>query len=126
MKKLSEYRNEEALDLLADIIEPCVIVFGDPDFIQAAKSKDVTGTIKFLLKNHQKSVIQILATLEGVPVDEYECNLATLPVTLLQIVNDSDLMDFFKSQGQELVQTSSGSAMVSTEDQGIQGDLQST
>lgn len=123
MKKLSEYRNEEALDLLADMIEPCVIVFGDPDFIQAARSKDVTGTIKFLLKNHQKSVIEILATLEGVPVDKYECNLATLPVTLLQIVNDSDLMNFFKSQGQELVQMSSGSATENTGDQDTQGDL---
>ena len=123
MKKLSEYRNEEALDLLADMIEPCVIVFGDPDFIKAARARDITGTIKYLLKNHQKSVIEILAILEGVPVSEYQCNLATLPVTLLQILNDSDLMSFFKSQGQELVQTSSGSATENTEDQDSQGDL---
>ena len=123
MKKLSEYRNEEALNLLADIIEPCVVVFGDPDFIKVARSKDTVEIIKCLLKSHQKSVIEILATLEGVPVEKYECNLATLPVTILQIVNDSDLIHFFKSQGQELVQTSSGSATENTEDQDNQGDL---
>ena len=37
MRKLSEYKNEDALDLLADILEPVAHIFADKDFVNKLK-----------------------------------------------------------------------------------------
>lgn len=109
MKKLSEYKNEEALDLLAGIIEPVALVFADKGFVEALQ-ENILKSVSYLLKNHKKEVISILSSLDGVPVEEYECNLFTIPLKLVEILNDEDLKDFFRSQGLKVGAKSSGSA----------------
>lgn len=115
MKKLSEYRDEEALSLLADLIDPCVIVFSDEEFVQSVRSGDKVSAVKCVLKNNQSSVLEILALLEGVPKADYHCSLTSLPAILLSILNDAELLAFFDSQGQMMAETSSGSVTESTE-----------
>lgn len=100
MKKLLEYENEEALDLLADIIEPAVEIFGDKAISEAWHSGKRTKAIAVAIKSHKKSVIAILAALDGVPVEQYKCNILTLPTTLMTLLNDAELLAFFKSQVQ--------------------------
>lgn len=39
MKKLTEYENEEALDLLADILEPAVAIISDPEIKTMYKTR---------------------------------------------------------------------------------------
>lgn len=109
MKKLSEYKNEEALDLLAEIIDPVALIFADKKFVENLQ-KNKLSAIKYVLKEHSKSILEILASLDGVPVEEYECNVITLPITLMQVLNDEDLLDFFKSQGLKMEDESFGSA----------------
>ncbi len=114
MKRLLEYENEDALELLADILDPAVEIFTDTEISRAWNESRVKA-VRVAIKKHKKSVIEILARLEGVPVKEYKCNIFTLPATILSVLNDKELLDFFKSQGQLMEMISSGSAMESTE-----------
>lgn len=108
--KISDFKNEEALDILADIIEPAAEIFKDKDLVEMITSGSVKmELVKHIIKNHKKSIIEIMAVLEGIPVDEYQCNVFTLPIKLLEILNDDELIKFFTSQGQ--MKSSSGSAM---------------
>lgn len=114
--KISEIKGEAALDALADIIDPATEILSDPEIKKMYNSgQPRLLMIKYLLKNHKKPLLSIMATLDGVPVDEYEFNLITLPMKLMELMNDPDLVMLFQSQGQSIKETSSGSATESTE-----------
>lgn len=114
MKKLSEYKDEEALDVLADLLDPMISILADSELKDAFNSSEnKIAVVKIAIKNHKKEVMEILATLEGIPVEEYHCNIFTLPVKCLEILNDKELVDFFNMQAQEMnSENASGSAMV--------------
>lgn len=116
MKKLLEYENEEALDLLADIIEPAAEIFSDKRIEEAWKEEKRTKAVSIAIKNHKKSTLAILAALEGVPVEKYKCNILTLPSTVLALLNDAELLNFFKSQVQNMGKTASTPVTENTED----------
>lgn len=120
MKKLSDYKDEQALDLLADIFEPAVTIMSDDEFLTAF-DKNRLQAVKIAIKNHKNEVMQILAAMEGVPVEEYHCSIFILPIRLgeiiMQIMNNPDLMAFFTPQGEKKFKTSFGSATASTEEE---------
>lgn len=118
MRKLSEIENEDALDLLADILDPTVKILSDSEVKEMQKSKKPKLFVaKYLVKKHKESVLQILASLNGVPRSEYRCNVFTIINDVLDILNDEALIGFFKSQEQETMGVdSSGSAMASIEE----------
>ena len=117
MRKLSEYKDEEALDLLADILEPAIKIFADPDFARAMMADKRMTAIKVAVKSHKHEVMEILAAMDGVPVNEYHCNVLTLPMRLLDIMNDEGLKAVFTSQVQEKKEsTSSGPVTENTGD----------
>ncbi len=118
MKKISDIKNEEALDVLAEIIEPTALIMADPAIRDMARTQNKMGAIKVILKNHKSEIIQILASLDGVPVEEYECNILTLPVKIIEILNDKDLMSFFTSQEWTEEKTASTSPTANTEAKG--------
>ena len=113
--KLSEYQGEAALDILADLIEPAGEIMSDKEIGEVFK-KDRFKAIGLAIKNHKKAVMQIMAALDGVPVDEYKCNVFTLPAKILELLNDPALIQLFQYQGQTGDAKSSGSASVNTED----------
>ena len=113
--KLSEYRGEEALDILADLIEPAGEIMSDKEMVKVFKENRFKA-IGMAIKNHKKAVIQIMASIDGVPVDEYKCNVFTLPVKILEILNDPELVQLFTSQGQTGDANSSGSASANTKE----------
>ena len=119
--KLSDYKGEEALDVLADIIEPLANIITDEE-IQALAKDDKTpilAMVKPAIKNHKKDLIEVLARLENVSVEEYRetMNLITLPKQVLELLNEPEVHDLFFSQEQSEVTslTSSSSAMENTE-----------
>lgn len=119
MKKLSEYKDEAALDLLADVIEPAVKIFADKAFAAAVSQGKKLTAVKVAIKNHKAEVMEILAAMEGVPVEEYHCNVMTLPMRILDIMNDDALTTVFTSQVQETKESSSsGPATENTQDEG--------
>ena len=107
MKKLSDFQGEEALDLLADLIEPASEIMADPKMRELIEGKNKGAIVKALIKNHKKQIIEILAIIDGVPVEEYKVNVFTIPLKLLDILNDKELVDFFTSQEQMEEQTAS-------------------
>lgn len=112
--KLSEYHGEAALDILADLIEPAGEIMSDKEIGEVFKQNRFKA-IGMAIKNHKKSVMQIMATIDGVPVAEYKCNVFTLPVKILELLNDQALVQLFTSQGQTGDAKSSGSASENTE-----------
>ena len=113
--KLSEYQGEAALDILADLIEPAGEIMSDKHLGEAFKENRFKA-IGMAIKNHKKAMIQILATMDGVPVDEYKCNVFSLPVKILEILNDPEMIQLFQYQGQTGDANSSGSASENIED----------
>lgn len=115
MKKLSEYENEEAIELLGNLIEPVCIILSDKELKRAYenKSNNVAKLVAIALKNNSKKVIEILAVLNGVKPKEYKGNIVTMTKEVIEIMNDEDLKSFFISQGQNMEQTSSTSALQS-------------
>ena len=96
MKKISEFKNEEAVDLLADIIDPCTIIVNDEE-IRNEFTNNKMSAIKLGLKRYKKEVIQILARLEDVPVEEYECTPVTIITKFVELFNDEEFNDFLSS-----------------------------
>lgn len=96
--KLSDFKGEDALDVLADIIEPVTDIATDTDVTDQWKSKGkMASLVKVILKKHPKGVIAILARLENKSYEEYAetINIATLPAKLLEVMQDEVLMSFF-------------------------------
>lgn len=117
--KLSEFKGEEALEVLADLLEPVTELFSDKKLIELIKdSKTRIKGISYAIKEHKSSVLEILAITEGIPVDEYreKCNVMSLPGKALEIFNDKELMSFFSSQVPMEEMTSSGNVTEPTKD----------
>jgi len=115
MKMLSEFRGEEALDLLADLIEPVSEIMTDKALIELFRDRNMKEAAKVALKGHKKAVLEIMALLEGEDPATYAPSLFALPRKLLEIFNDPELVDLFTSQGQKEDQTNSGSATANIE-----------
>ena len=113
--KLSEYQGEAALDILADLIEPAGEIMSDKEIGEVFKENRFKA-IGLAIKNHKKAVMQIMATMDGVPVDEYKCNVFSLPVKILELLNDPEMIRLFRYQGQTGDANSSGSASENTEE----------
>ena len=111
--KLSEYQGEDALDILADLIEPAGEIMSDREIGEVFK-KNRFKAIGLAIKKHKKAVIQIMATMDGVPVGEYKCNVFTLPAKILELLNDPALIQLFTYQGQTGDAKSSGSVSGNT------------
>ncbi len=118
--KLSDYKGDEALDLLADIIEPFTYIFADKEIQALAKKR--AAPIKYVspaLKNHKEEVYTILARINQVPVEEYKKNMSIVevPMQLMSLFTTPEIRSLFTSQSQTIStsEASSGSATESTE-----------
>ena len=114
--KLAEYKNEDALDLMADLLEPSTTIMTDQKFVEMVqKNASKIEIIKYVMKSHGKEIIEILARIDGVPVGDYTIRAVDIPKRLLEIINDPDMASFFQLQGQTTVGVPSGSVTGSTE-----------
>lgn len=122
--KLSDYKGEEALDVLADIIEPLTMIIADGEIQELTKQKKVPPIkyVKPAIKNHKREVIEILARLNKQSPEDYEktMTLFTLPLQVLEFINDPEVQNLFTSQIQNLETpfADSGSVTENTEAKG--------
>ena len=114
--KLSDYEGEQALDVLADLIEPAMEIMADKEMAGYMRSNQSAKAVKAAIKNHKKAVIEIMAVLDGADPATYKPKIFDLPIKLLEILNDPELMGLFTSQGQNVTEANFGSAMASTEE----------
>lgn len=97
--KISEFKNEDAIDLLADLIDPVSSILGDEEIKKAFQANASKMQIaKMCLKNHKQEALEILAKMDGKEVEEYSCNPITIIKDLIILLNDKELVDFFSEQ----------------------------
>ena len=94
--KLSEFKGEEAMMVLADLIDPISEIAKD-EAIKEIRQKQgqMADIIKVLLKNHTKSVLTILAILNRENPETYEPSLIELPTMLVELLKDEEFMSVF-------------------------------
>ena len=123
MKKLSEFKDDEAMDALVEILEPAYNLIKDNDFKVAMKGDKEKGilpnrldAVKVAVTKHRKDVVKMMAVLNETPVEEFHYNLLTLPTMMLEMLNDKELIRFFSYKSETDFEIPSGSAMENTEE----------
>ncbi len=109
--KLSEIRGERVFDVVADIIDPIVVIASDKDASKLFKREKcpdgmepwefflqrVRESLPTLVKTHKKELITILAVINDVDEGEYvkELSFPKLLADLIELVNDAEFVSFF-------------------------------
>ena len=107
--KLSELRDDAALDALEALIDP-VCDIASRELLGMISKKDFRGVAKKILRDHRKSLVTILAVLECKTPEEFSFSLGDLYDKLRDLLEDSEFMKVFRSQLQKVAQESSGAA----------------
>ena len=95
--KLSEIKGDNALDLLADLIDPVVEIVVDQEFAKAFDSGDRIRAIKVMLKNHKKAITTILALLNEEDPETFKPDILTLPRKVIELMEDESQRQTDKS-----------------------------
>jgi hypothetical protein len=115
MKRLSDFKNEEAIDLLADILEPAAEIVTDQNVVAEFRNGNKIRACAQMIKEHKKAVVRILAAMDGKTPENYEFGFFTLPSRVLEVINDEELQAFFISRQIENLDSNFGSAQETTE-----------
>ena len=123
MKKLSEFKDDEAMDVLVEILDPATNLIKNNEFRIAIKGDkkngikpDRTKAIKVAITDNRKDVVKIMAVLNETPVEDFHYDLFTLPRMMLDMFNDKELIDFFRYRSETGLETPSGSVTENTEE----------
>ena len=116
MKRLSDYKGEEAIELWADLLDPVTKILANKEVSNAAKAgKPILVIAKEMLKTNAKEVTEILLRIDDTPLTGL-----SIPARLISMLNEmqesEELRGFFNSAEQEkTAEESSGSATENTE-----------
>lgn len=97
MRKLSEIKGEEAIDVLAEIIMPITEIVKDDEVAKGFET-NVAQCVAIALKKHKSEVIDVLAVINGKTKEETleEIDLMTLPAVLIEILNEPSVQMLFR------------------------------
>ena len=98
--KLSEIQGDRALDVFADILEPGAAILSDEEVRDLFRAGKRLPAVRAAIKNHKEEVKAILAAMDGVEVKDLKINVITLPIKLLEIFNDPEVLPLFSSPSQ--------------------------
>lgn len=115
MRKLSEYVGEDALDLLAELIEPAIHIMQDEELQSRFGQENVVvaDIASLVVKRYKKDILKILTLLSEEA--DYNPNIFVLLKDVIDLFNDEELIDFFNSQVQMTESESFGLATENTE-----------
>lgn len=117
MKKLSDYKGEEALQLWSDLLDSFVDIMSDKEIADSLRArKPALLSAKLIVEKKPKEAIKILTRIDDTEIDGLNL-LTRLASLVLEIVNDSTLQSFFGfAPAVRLEKTPTGSAMENTEE----------
>lgn len=97
MRKLSDIKGEEALDVLAEILVPITTIASDAEVREGIET-NVAKCVSIALKKYKDEIFDILATIEGVEKDEFieTVDILTLPVMLVEVLNEPMVQELFQ------------------------------
>lgn len=116
MKKLSDYKDEDAIELWANLLDPFVEIVGDPKVANMLRAKKPPLLIaKEMVKEYKKQVSEILLAIDPTPINGLNI-VFRLASVVSEIMKDEDVQSFFVSVPEEKKEkTSSGLVMENTE-----------
>lgn len=116
MRKLSEIKGDEAVDVLAALMSPVTAIFSDKEVSNKWKKKGskMVEVASFVFKQHKDAVIDMLVILDGRTRKEYlaESSVASIIHDVMVLFDDPDMQQLFTGAGQE--KRPSGSATENT------------
>lgn len=97
MRKLSEIKGEEALDVLAEILVPITDIANDEE-VKAGFETNVAKSVSVALKKYKKEIIEIFATINGTSVEDTleEIDILALPAYIVELLNDPAIQSLFR------------------------------
>lgn len=116
MKKLSDYKGDEAIDLWMDLLDPLTAIFTDDEIkkiVTHGENKIIIA--KTLLKNHKSDVVEIMTRIDPEPIDGL--NIITRLIALITEIGDNEEVKSFFGYAEEvkMERESSGLHMVNIE-----------
>lgn len=117
MKRLSDYKNEDAIILWGELIEPFGKMLASKEVQQAlrAKGKSPLQIASDLLKSCPKEAIQIMKTIDDTEEITGVTAITRLLDIALELLNNSDFQSFFTLAGANISAESGGSVTENTE-----------
>ena len=113
--KLSDFKAEKAIEVIADILEPATMIIGDDGLRELRKNHATNMEIAlFILREHPTEILEVYEPL--MQESKEEATIPKLIRLILDILGDPDLMSLFQQQGQIEALIPSGSATENTED----------
>lgn len=97
MRKLSEIKGEEALDVLAEILTPITSIARDDEVLEGFKT-NVAFSVSIALKKYKKEILEIFAAINGKTVEETceEIDLLSLPSYIVEVLNEPSIQRLFQ------------------------------
>lgn len=121
--KLSEIKGVDAIDAIADIIDPITAIMADDEIrkmMTVVPRPSVLTMAKTILKRKKKEILEILAVMHGENPETFNPSLLELPIMLVNLINEvqnnEELMSLFRSQHQMISNVSFGAVMENTEE----------
>ena len=115
MKKLSDYKDDEAIELWADLLDPLASILGDEKIqkiVKSGKSKMVIA--KEILTSHKKEALEIMLRIDPEPIDGLNIVLRLVGI-LTDIGQNEEIKSFFGFAEQaKMEKGSSGSVTENT------------
>lgn len=111
MKKLSDYKGDEAIELWADLLEPLNVILADEEVskvIQSGKPRLIIA--KSILKSHKKEAVDIMLRIDPEPINGLNIILR-LVALLADIGQNDEIKSFFGYAEQAKTEDESGGSV---------------
>lgn len=118
MKKLSDYKGNDAIDLWADLLIPMSSIMGDEKVANVVRSGMPKMMIaQTILKNHADDAVEILTRIAGEPVDGLNVIMQLISL-LADIGQNDDIKSFFGYAEQVNKDSESGGSVTESTEAG--------
>ena len=95
MRKLSEIKGEEALDVIAEILVHITAIAND-DEVKEGFETNVAKCISIMLKKYKTEVMHILAVVDGKKVEDLDFDILELTGSLVELLNEPAVQSLFQ------------------------------
>lgn len=117
MKKLSDYKGEEAIELWADLFEPFTLILADPEIHKIiGDKKPMLEIAKVIFKKRPKEVVEVLKIIDGEEVNGANAFMRLMNL-LMDMLNSVEGRAFFESAAQGTAESSGNVTEITEEKQ---------
>lgn len=118
--KIDNLYREDAIDLLADVLESATAIMQDEEFAKLAKSGATYMELALhALRKHKKETIDLVCVINGEDKETWNFTVWDVVNTFGEIMDNPNLSKVFGFQGQNVEQDSSGSVTETTQEEGL-------